>query len=428
MKKFGKPGFLFLIFILTASYMNAQSGSQFKGFSSKITGDIYSQVKVFEDLDGDGKKDLIFGATDGQVHVFSAKGTEIMGGLWPKQTGGPILAEVNVADLDGDGNKEVVVGSYDGKVYGLNSFGKELWKVDTRGTIQLSSPEIGDVEGNGQLSILVGSRSGKVLRIDSSGSLLWEVPMSTKVSSRITLADLDGDGGKEVICKDDNGKVSVFNKNGCNNYGWPQSTVPNQEWPFEVSSADLDGDGNKEVFTTTPEKNLLVWSSKGNLLQTVNLTDGAHCSPKVADLYGNGKLQFILSQADGQINVLDRDGKSLPGFPYKTGHSIYSAPQIVDVDGNGTLDIAFTAWNPNGTGSQAGYVMVVDRTGQPIAGYPKFIGKSIAPLTFADLDGDGYLEMIAAGGINYTDKQLHVFPTNSRTQIKMAILGSEISF
>ncbi|MBF0547353.1 MAG: VCBS repeat-containing protein [Candidatus Riflebacteria bacterium] len=418
-----------LLFIISSvAFAQSNSGPSFQGFSAKVSGDIYGQVKVFEDVDGDGVKDLIFGSTDGQVHIFSGKGKEIMAGLWPKQTGGPILSEVNVADLYGDGKKEVIVGSYDGKVYALNSFGKELWTVDTRGTIQLSSPEVADVDGNGNLDVLLGSRSGQILRINKTGSLVWEIPMSSKISSRVSVADIDGDGKKEIICKDDNGTVTVLNSNGCARAGWPQSTVPNQEWPFEASTADLDGDGVKEVFTTTPDKKLLIWNTEGKLQKTIPLSDGAHCAPKVADLFGTGKLQFVIAQADGAINVIDREGNSYPGFPFKTNHSIYSAPQIIDLDGDGCLDIVFTAWNPEGVGKQAGYIMAISREGKPLPGYPKFIGKSIAPLAFADLDGDGYLEMIAAGGINYTDNQLQVFPTSAHTQIKMAVLGSEITF
>jgi len=128
------------------------------------------------------------------------------------------------------------------------------------------------------------------------------------------------------------------------------------------------------------------------------------------------------------VNVVDKEGKSLPGWPYKTPHSIYSPPQIIDLDNDGKLDIVYTAWDPEGTGKEAGYVMALNKNGKVVPGFPKKIGKAIAPVTFADLDGDGLLEMIAAGGINYTDAQLHVFPTASKVQIKMAVLGSEVTF
>ena len=398
-------------------------------FSAQVHGDIYGQPKVIEDFDGDGKKDIVFGATDGKIHIFSAKGKEIFRPpYWPKQTGGPILADVQIADLDKDGKPEIIAGSQDGKVYCLNSLGRQKWIIDTRGKILVSPPEIADVDGTGQQNVFIGSKSGKVSRIDANGRLIWEVGMTTSVSAKVVASDLNGDGIKEVICKDDSGKVSVLRHNGSTLYGWPQSTSPNRTWPFNVGANDIDGDGTQEIFTTTPNKKFILWDSTGKKKSEFKLTDGAHTAPKLADLNGDGKDEFIIGQADGTITVCDKNGTSLKGFPFRTNHSIYHAPRIIDIDGDGKLDLVFTAWNPEGAGKKAGYIMALSRNGIPLSGYPKYIGKTIAPLTFADLDGDGFLEMIAAGGINYTGKQLHVFTTKARRKIKMAILGQKVSF
>jgi len=418
-----------LLLCCAAGAYAEDNGPQFAGFSAKVSGDIYGQPKVIEDMDGDGKRDLIFGATDGKVHLYSAAGKEIIRPPnWPKQTGAPILSDVSVADLDRDGDSEVIVSSLNGKVYCVDRKGVQKWVVDTRGTIRLSSPEVADVDGTGEIAIFIGSKAGTVSRIDKDGRVVWEVPMSTSVSSRVTAADINGDGCKEIVSKDDNGKVTVLNLRGTVEHGWPQSTVPNLTWPFEVGAGDTNGDGIKEIFTSTPEKKFIIWNNKGAVKNQFALSDASHSAPRLADLTGDGRDEFIIGQADGVVMVCDREGKPLPGWPFKTKHSIYHTPQVIDIDGDGRLDVVFTAWNPEGVGKQAGYVMALDRGGSPLSGYPKYIGKSIAPLTFADLDGDNYLEMIAAGGINYTDDQLHVFPTSSRVQIRMAILGSEVTF
>ncbi|GAB4278103.1 MAG: hypothetical protein Kow0029_21220 [Candidatus Rifleibacteriota bacterium] len=399
------------------------------GFEAQVHGDIYGQPKVIDDFDGDGKKDIIFGATDGKVHIFSSTGKEIFRPpYWPKQTGGPILSDVQLADLDNDGKTEVIVASQDGKVYCLNSLGREKWTLDTRGKILVSAPEISDVDGSGVQNIFIGSKAGTVSRIDPSGHLVWEVKMNSSVSAAVVSADLDGDGIKEVVCKDDSGKVSVLKITGATARGWPQETAPNLTWPFNVDANDVDGDGVKEIFTTTPDKKFILWDMNGKKLSEFPLSDGAHTAPRLADLNGDGKDEFIIGQADGTISVCDKNGTPLPGWPFKTGHAIYHAPRIIDIDGNGTLDLVFTAWNPKGVGKNAGYIMALSRNGTPLAGYPKYIGKTVAPLTFADLDNDGYLEMIAAGGINYTGKQLHVFPTRARNKLKIAILGQQINF
>ncbi|MGM0598676.1 MAG: FG-GAP-like repeat-containing protein [Candidatus Rifleibacteriota bacterium] len=398
-------------------------------FSARVHGDIYGQPKVINDFDGDGVKDIIFGATDGKVHIFSSTGKEIFRPpYWPKQTGGPILSDVQLADLDNDNKVEVIVASQDGKVYCLNSLGREKWVLDTRGKILVSAPEISDVNGSGEQEIFVGSKSGTVSRINHSGHLVWEIKMDRPVSAAVVTADLDGDGVKEVVCKDDGGEVSVLKMSGIAAEGWPQNTAPNLTWPFNVDANDVDGDGIKEIFTTTPDRKFIMWDMTGNKISEFALSDGAHTAPRLADLNGDGKDEFIIGQADGVIAVCDSQGNPLEGWPFQTGHAIYHAPRIIDIDGNGSLDLVFTAWNPEGVGEEAGYIMALSRTGVPLSGYPKYIGKTVAPLTFADLDNDGFLEMIAAGGINYTGKQLHVFKTRARNKIKIAVMGRKIDF
>ncbi|NLF97398.1 MAG: hypothetical protein GX569_11710 [Candidatus Riflebacteria bacterium] len=397
--------------------------------SAQVHGDIYGQPKVIDDFDGDGIKDIIFGATDGKVHIFSTTGREVFRPpYWPKQTGGPILADVQLTDLTNDGSTEIIVASQDGKVYCLNALGREKWVVNTRGKILISAPEIADVDGSGIHHLFIGSKSGMVSRIDDSGRLIWEVRMNTSVSAAVVARDLDGSGIKEFIAKDDGGKVMVFGTNGVPKPGWPQETAANLTWPFNVDAGDINGDGIKEIYTTTPDKKFVMWNTEGNKLNEFPLSDGAHTAPRLADLDGDGRDEFIIAQADGTITVCDRNGRAMSGWPFKTGHAIYHAPRIIDIDGDGRPDLVFTAWNPEGVGVKAGYIMALSRNGTPLAGYPKYIGKTVAPLTFADLNNNGYLEMIAAGGINYTGKQLHVFKTRARNHIKIAVLGQEVFF
>jgi hypothetical protein len=422
---------IFLLFLsgIAGKNLSAQDSGNASGFSAQVHGDIYGQPKVIDDFDGDGKKDIIFGATDGKVHIFSSTGKEIFRPpYWPKQTGGPILAEVQLADLDNDGNTEIVVASQDGKVYCLNALGRENWVINTRGKILVSAPEIADVNGDGLKHVFVGSKAGTVSRIDESGHLVWEVRMNSSVSAAVVARDINGNGIKEIICKDDGGKVTILGETGVALNGWPQETTANLTWPFNVDANDVDGDGVKEIFTTTPEKKFVMWDTSGRVLSEFPLSDGAHTAPRLADLDADGRDEFVIAQADGTITVCDRNGNAKSGWPFKTNHSIYHAPRILDIDGDGRPDLVFTAWDPQGVGVKAGFVMALSRNGTPLSGFPKYIGKSVAPLTFADLDNDGYLEMIAAGGINYTGKQLHVFPTRARNHIRIAVLGQEVVF
>lgn len=413
--------------IISATTIGAR---EFQGFSSFVHGDIYGQPRVIDDIDGDGVRDIIFGATDGKVHIFSAGRQEeiFRPPYWPKQTGGPILASIELADLTGDGKTEIVVASQDGKIYCLDSIGRELWTKDTRGRILISSPEIADIEGRGELNLIMGTGAGTVSRIDSKGRLVWEIPQVNSVSAAVVARDLNNNGHKEIITKDNSGNVIVLSSGGIPVSGWPIETAPNLVWPFNVDANDVTGDGALEIFTTTPDKKFKLWDREGNLMSSFKLTDGAHTAPVIADINMNGKDEIVIAQADGVVLVTDINGNPLPGWPYETNHAIYNSPTIIDIDGSGVPNIVFTAWDPLGEDEEAGYIMALNSRGQPIEGYPKYIGKTMAPLTFADLNNNGYMEMIAAGGINFTGPQLHVFPTRARRRIRMAVLGQEIDY
>ena len=425
-----KQFLLFCLYIIFSAQIVCASSAPGLSFSTQVHGDIYGQPKVIEDVDGDGVRDIIFGATDGKVHIVSGgTGEEIFRPpFWPKQTGGPILSDVQLADLTGDGRTEVIVSSQDGKVYCLNHLGRELWTVDTRGKLLVSPPEIADIDGNGVFNVLVGSNAGTVSRIDPMGRLVWEIRQTTSVSAAVVARDINGNGVKEIITKDDNGNVVILQNNGIPMQGWPKQTAPNMTWPFDVDANDVTGDGMQEIFTTTPDRRFIMWSHDGQKMTEFPLTDGAHTAPVLADVNGNGRDEFIIAQADGTISVTDSRGNSLSGWPFQTGHAIYHAPRLIDINGDGNLNIVFTAWDPAGEGSQAGYIMALSRDGTVLSDFPKYIGKTIAPLTFADLNNNGYLEMIAAGGINYTDKQLHVFPTRARNRVRIAVLGQEVNY
>ena len=92
------------------------------GFPKKmIRADGIWSSPALADLDGDGKKEIIFGANDGQLHALNSNGREIAG--FPVQAGDYIRSSPAVADIDGDGDLEIAVGCDDTNMYVFESNG-----------------------------------------------------------------------------------------------------------------------------------------------------------------------------------------------------------------------------------------------------------------------------------------------------------------
>ncbi len=430
-----KHNYKLLGFIFCFSFLlcNAtQSKADIDEFSVKVNGDIYGQVRVIEDVDGDGKKDLIFGATDGKIHIYSSSGKEIFRPpYWPKQVNSPVTAGIEVADLDGNGNTNILVSTMGGTLYCLNSKGTELWKYDTGGKILIAPPVVTNLSGEDKQSIIVNSGSGRVTLLSSSGEQQMVFEMDNPVQATPLAVDTDGSHDKKIIIKDSTGKIVIFKTNGTRVSEWMSSSYPtntNNQWPFNVEAADINGDGIPEIFTTNPSSSggeFSMWDSDGKALSKFGISEGAHGAPKIADIDGDGVDDFIIAQTDGKVLVCDKNGKCKKGWPFENNYTIYSAPTIIDIDGDGSPEIVYTCNNGSYKDDKAGCIIALKKDGTMMEDYPKFIGKTIAPLTFADLDGDGILEIIAAGGIGYTGPQLHVFKTKAKRKFKIVTLRQQ---
>ena len=140
----------------------------------------YSQIEnslpnpVAADLDGDGKKEILYASYDGRVHAYWLDKTEH--GNWPFEVNNPgegflrFASEPVVADLDGDGKAEVIFASW--TQHGSNQPGR-LYIVSWDGNLirsfdlprdpgsdyggSLAAPTLAHLDGNPNLDVVVGT-------------------------------------------------------------------------------------------------------------------------------------------------------------------------------------------------------------------------------------------------------------------------------
>ena len=167
--------------------------------------DMPVNVLRLADLDGDGKREWVCGGAKG-LRVYRPTGER----MWAFETKRPVRA-VDVADADGDGRPEVAVGCDDHNVYLLDAKGRKRWDLKCpRSFGTLAGPpvvdwvRISDLEGDGKTEVIAGANRLHVLSAD--GKPKWEAYARRHRSGPIwgdfllgEIADLDGDGRKEVL-------------------------------------------------------------------------------------------------------------------------------------------------------------------------------------------------------------------------------------
>jgi hypothetical protein len=150
------------------------------------------RLVAFDDLNGDGIREIAVGSFDNAVRVIDGSdGHVIWTSFASTLNGGDFWAVDYTGDVTGDGIDEVIGGSFDQKVYLFSGAdGDTLWMHNT-GYRLYSVRGVGDLSGNGAADVLAGTQfqtSGGLAFALEGGSGPTAVPPALQVSGRATAA------------------------------------------------------------------------------------------------------------------------------------------------------------------------------------------------------------------------------------------------
>jgi len=340
------------------------------------------------------------------------------GGCTPAPAGGPRClvgwySSPAVADLDGDGQPDVIWGSSGDVVALRGDNGSLKWRASSSNRVW-ADIAVADLTGDGTPEVIVGRAGDELTVYDRFGGVVWtRNPFGVGETRTLAVADLDNDGRREIIVgrADPNGpwpqssQVTVFEPDGSVRPGWPARRDGDPGfgggmYNENVAVADMNGDGFKEVFGSSGAHYMMGLDRNGNQLTVNGLFAprrfwsevGIHVD-QAADLrgYANCGVEHRPTFSMSAPVVADVNGDGVPelivvGNIYNCSSyaSLYQIPFILNRDR--------TRW------SGSGFDWTVLPTPRPGSG-PRsedasVIEVALANPVVADLDGDGFMEII----------------------------------
>ncbi len=366
-------------------YAFDRNGGMKPGFPV-VAAESFSAVAI-DDIDGDGKKEMAFGTNSGRFYVVRWNGTDFFDGDANPATIGVFKTGLGtfsygspaIADLDGDGKKEIVYGESSGLLHAWRNNATEMpgFPVDLGHAHTISaSPAIGYLDGPGdtQLEIVVPAADESLYVIEADGSRRPGFPIgllasgSTKTPSP-ALADMNHDGFLDIVQASTDGRIYVFDRNGAPVAPWvggvPYSWLTTSASESSPVVADLNGDGWEDVVMGGEDVTLTAISGlDGTVLPGFPIVLAAEVkgTPAVCDCDGDTRTEILLAGWDTDFYVWDYDFPFSPGrdpswpqFHHDAARTgLFSNPVFVGVD-NGVppppvvapTDLAFALPQPN---------------------------------------------------------------------------------
>ena len=322
---------------------------------------------------------------------------------WQYDTGAPAFGSASAADLDKDGFYEIVFTTYtnDGRAHCLNAEnGSVKWIYDIGGCGDAACL-ICDADNDDTLDVIInGSCNPTIFCINGhTGQLKWSKP-SGGGDSPPTTADIDGDQMPEILFCNFNGELRIYNGEDGSTNKIIQVDPYNSPIQTEPTLVDVNGDHQLDIIMASHYNygGLFVWAYNYTTTDTlwtnftIDTSDyNAYHGGAVADVDNDGLMEYVIGSNNRKVRALNVEDGSVC-WTHTIPESNMAPVSIADLDGNGDLEVVVTNNDPV-TFDQR--IWVLDgATGNPEWSYPTTFS-SFRGCAIADINGNDTLDLVA---------------------------------
>jgi len=334
-------------------------------------------VPVLADVNGDGVPDVAASDARQDVHVIDGRTGAV---IWVQRSPCAVHLGSRLADLDADGKPDVIVAAEDGALTALSGAdGSIVWRGRAAGEI-LGAPLVADVTGDGVDDVLTPSGDGVLTALSGAprAGLRWVSRPRSLMDIPMARARLRTGRPPDILVPTNDGRlVALADDDGARL--WEYATGDLFEHPPPVG--DLDGDGRDEIAAIRDRKTLVVLDGTGIERWSRTLEEEG-VAVVFADLEAAAGLDVVVV-AGGLHAFAGRDGRPLWSAKVATGSN--DAPLAADLDGDGTVDFILAGGDGNA-------VAISGRTGAVM--WTAKVGRAAKAPALADVDGDGVADAV----------------------------------
>lgn len=381
----------------------------------------------FEDLDGDGALELIFGAGS-EAQYWRLDSTLVVDTTTPPAVAVDFVTTSDTTPLltgtisDADATVNVTIS---GVTHAATNNRDGTWSLEWPTALPIG--EIG-------VSVSATNAVGITSSSDSLYGTWNETPDAASVLAGITASggearprfvDFDGDGDLDFFLGNNGSTPQFFMNYGSVAAAEFQSVTASLN-PFEgvgnlskgiATFGDMDGDGDADMFVGVSNGTFRYYtydqSAASYVEQTTVETNpmhgvdiGTHAAPELVDIDGDGDLDLFVGVSNGTVRYYRNDlSLGTSQFVEVTGAAnpfngldfgSRSTLDFIDIDGDGDMDAFATAQGVlqfyRNTGSATAPVFTLESgAGTPIENVDQTGARTIE---LVDIDGDGAIEAI----------------------------------